>query len=374
MKIQYALMSCTAHARYVEYWPLVAAAWLNLGIKPVCLFIPDNPAVKLPEAPGGIVHTIPPLAGLDLAIQGLILRLWGGSLYPDAIVTTADIDAIPLSKHFLGEQLAAYPDHAYIHLRHAPGDYNFYGIAKIPGQTNSINRVRYIASNFNIAKGATLHRVWDLAPDWQTSCKKTVPYFLHKEATLQVRGDPKKGEETCYGHEIGYAESHSARPFYGDELYLSLRLHHANYRPIFYLSYQPNHRYKGYITQRDLFRHRIQSNGHYTFAHFSPLRYSAYQNLIAYVVTAGRLPNFYRILGWYLRCIKFLYKKIKFVGPLLSLGFVLLSCCVFRLMTTRHIPSNHKEYRTILRRQLQRYPLIKHSDQQLARVRHLFAR
>ena len=59
MRIQYALMSCTANTRYAEYWPLVAAAWLNLGIKPVCLFIPDNPAVKLPEVPGGTVHTIP---------------------------------------------------------------------------------------------------------------------------------------------------------------------------------------------------------------------------------------------------------------------------------------------------------------------------
>ena len=66
MKIQYALMSCTANTRYTEYWPTVAAEWLKFGITPVCLFIPHDPMVKLPKAPGGIVHTIPPYYNIEI--------------------------------------------------------------------------------------------------------------------------------------------------------------------------------------------------------------------------------------------------------------------------------------------------------------------
>ena len=76
MKIQYALMSCSAHPRYTEYWPSVARAWLGLGITPVCLFIPDT-THKLPEAPGGIVHTISHLRDVPISIQGLDTSLLG---------------------------------------------------------------------------------------------------------------------------------------------------------------------------------------------------------------------------------------------------------------------------------------------------------
>ena len=85
----------------------------------------------------------------------------------------------PLSKHFFQEQLAPYPDHAYVHLKHAAGEYHFFGMRDIPEKITSLEKVRYTASWFNIAKGEIMQRVLELSPDWETTCKKSIPYFLH---------------------------------------------------------------------------------------------------------------------------------------------------------------------------------------------------
>ena len=117
MKIQYALMSCNSNPRYAGYWPVVAAAWLKLNITPVLFFIPNNPKHQLPEAPGGIVHTVPHIEDVPIIIQALMLPFWGSYLYPNATIITTDINLFPLSNRFFHTQLTTYPDHAYLHLQ-----------------------------------------------------------------------------------------------------------------------------------------------------------------------------------------------------------------------------------------------------------------
>ena len=187
MKIQYALMSCNADSRYTEYWPTVASAWLKLGITPVCLFIPSNPTVKLPEAPSGIVHTFSPLNGIHISIQSLTLRFWGGCLYPKDIVIVSAIDLIPLSRHFFCTQLAAYPDHAYLHLNHSPGKYLFHSIFNIPEKITHLSRYRIIFAGFHIAKGEVMHRVFDFSQNWETSCKKpSLTIYMQKRQSCHL--------------------------------------------------------------------------------------------------------------------------------------------------------------------------------------------
>ena len=358
-------MSCTANPRYTEYWPIVVAAWLKLGITPVCLFIPDNPNVKLPKAPGGIVHTIPPLNDVHITIQGLMLRFWGSYLYPNAIVATGDIDAVPLSKHFFQEQLAPYPDHAYVHLKHAAGAYHFYGMDNIPEKSTSLEKVRYTASWFNIAKGEIMQRVLELSPDWETTCKKSIPYFLHNKGRLRVTGWE-------HGPEIGAANIASSRPFYGDEIYPSIRLHHSRYHPTFYISYQPKHFYEGYITCHNIFQCVLQASGHYTLAHFSPLCYSEFKNAIDSIVTNNRLPNSYLVLNRYIKWINLPRRRIKKVGPLLALTLTLLSWFILRLFVMLRIPSFKKEHSQILVKELKRYRWIARRYRQILRVKNTF--
>ena len=189
MKIQYALVSCNAEPRYTAYWPTTAAAWLKLGITPVCLFIPDDPSHKLPAAPeGSIVHTIPPLSDVHIMPQVVMLRFWASYLYPDAAVIINDMDFVPLSRPFFQTQLAAYPEHAYIHMGPSSGPSPWTHMTNIPEKITHINKVRYLLVCFHVAKGRVMQKILNLSPDWEASCKKSSPTIYKKVPKLRSEG------------------------------------------------------------------------------------------------------------------------------------------------------------------------------------------
>ena len=139
---------------------------------------------------------------------------------------------------------------------------------------------------------------------------------------------------------------------------LLIRLHYSRYHPTFYISYQPKHYYEGYITCFNIFQNDLQAGGHYTLAHFSPLRYSEFKNTIDCIVTKNRLPNFYLIFDRYVHWIDTPRRRIKIVGPWLTLILILLSCFILRLFAMLRILSFRKEHSQILVRELRRYPWI----------------
>ena len=320
MKIQYALMSCSANPRYTAYWPIVAAAWLKLGVTPVCLFIPDNPSVKLPDAPGGIVHTIPPLNDVHIFIQTLMLRYWGSCLYPKSTVLVSDIDLLPLSHHFFHEQLTACPEHAYAYLRNTPGKYTFHDLTNLPEKPASINNLRYLYGWFHIARGKIMHEVLGFTSNWETSCQKTIPYFLHKNSKITITNRPSY---------IG------SKPYFGDEIWTSVRLHHSAYQPIHYISFPRDH-YLGCITYYEIFNRDIQQGGRYVGIHLS-LPYSECKEIIEHLLATGSLPKPRGI--WVIIFLRRLIyfagypnKKIKIVGPWLSFILMILLWCVLRML------------------------------------------
>ena len=335
MKIQYALMSCNANPRYTEYWPTTARAWLKLGIRPVCLFIPDNPTVKLPKAPGGIIHTIPPLRDVHISIQSSMLRFWSSYLYPNATVIISDIDLVPLSKHFFCTQLASYPPNAYVHLKHSPGEHDFYNVVNIPEKIKQIDRMRFVNVAFSVAKGAIIHKLLRFSSDWEISCKKTIPYFLHKEAKITMTDRP------AYLGSV---------PRIGDELYPSIRLHYSDYRPVFYISYPLNNTLRT-ITLHDMFNYtflfdRASPEDRYICAHLSPLPYRECKRMIEHLLMKGRFPKSYLFLKRCVNLTELPRKRIKTIGPWLSLALMILAWCVLRLLI--HLSPALREFSPIL--------------------------
>lgn len=360
MKIQYALMSCSANPRYTAYWPITAAAWLKLGITPVCLFIADNSTHKLPEAPGGIVHTIAPLNDVHIFIQALMLRYWGSCLYPDATVLVSDIDLLPLSQHFFAEQLAAYPDHAYIYLRNTPGNYTFHDLANLPEEPTSINNLRYLYGWFHIARGKIMHEVLGLTSNWAMSCQKTVPYFLHKNSRITITGRPSYLAST---------------PYFGDEIWTSLRLHTTTYQPIHYISF-PRDRYLGCITYYAIFNRNIQQEGQYIGIHLS-LPYAECKEIIEHLLATRTLPE-PRGLWVLLLLRRLIYlagypnRKIKMVGPALSFILMILLWCVLRVI---HVSGLLRPYSKILAGGLgYKFATLLDQNPRLMRVYHQLVR
>ena len=319
MRIQYALMSCTANPRYTGYWPVVAAAWLKLGITPVCLFIPDNQIHKLPAAPGGIVHTIPPLKNVHPVIQGSMLRFWGSYLYPKHIVIITDIDMAPLSKRFFRTRLAQHPEDAYLHLRHDPGEYPFYNTSRIPEKRASVTKMRYLNACFHMAKGEIIHRVLKLGSDWETTCKKTIPYYIHNRARPQGHSDIKVTGRPPYDDPV---------PRYGDEIYPSIRLHHSPYRSVSYITYQPDE-YPELITYNTVFTRNILKDKDYVGVHL-PLPYTECKEIITSIAANGTLPKTDIILRWLVDLTTYPNKGIKGIGIWLSLILMGLIWLVLR--------------------------------------------
>ena len=328
MKIQYALMSCNANPYYTEYWPTVASAWLKLGITPVCLFIPDNPTTKLPATPGGIVHTIPALENIPIVIQATMLRYWGSWLYAKKTVIVTDIDLIPLSSHFFGNRLTTYPPSAYLHLKPDPNGYDFTAVSNIPENITHISKMRYLHAWFHVAKGEVMHRVLQLTSDWETTCKKTVPYYLHKGARI-----------TTDRHEwMAYT---SMVCNYGDELYPSIRLHHSDYTSIHYVSYQLGE-YAGLIGDNLIFLTKKNinvKNERYVGIHASRLSYKESKEIIEYLLTTGTIPKPHILLWWSIRFARWCIiltdipqTKIRMIGPWLSLILIVLVWCLLHIL------------------------------------------
>ena len=356
MKIQYALMSCNANPRYTSYWPTVAAAWLKLDITPVLLFIPDNPSVKLPDAPG-IVHTIPPLKDVHIMPQLLMLPFWASHLYPNATLTCSDMDYVPLSRQFLGTQLMPYPEHAYIHLAERPS-YAFFGVSNINEKITSLKKIRYICSWFHIARGEVMQRVLELSPDWETTCKKILPYYVHKTAVITTSSYDWKSFWQREGHAQGEV------PWGGDEIYTSIRLHHSDYQPIYYLGTQKElvnwetvfrtsmyHTYRNHEVKflDDLprpFSNNQKEEEDYLGIHLGQTPYEEGKTVIEHLLVHHTIPRPSIILQVLIRCLNALVRfttmlgtRVRFVGPWFAFALLIL---VWMILQIPGLPKIHK--------------------------------
>ena len=309
MKIQYALMSCNSYPYYANYWPAAAAAWLKLGITPVCFFILDNLAYKLPKAPGGIVHTIPLLNDVPLFIQASFLRFWGSYFYPQAVCCVSDIDLVPLSKHYFDTQLGRYPNHAYVHLN--PANYFYRSASNIPAKQPIVRKFRFLWAHFHIAKGEIMHKVLRLSSDWETTARQVTLY----------RPGPKKPEIVLSDF------TPRSLPTHAEETYTSLQSHHSNYHPTFYIS--PN-QYSGPIWDPLWNLRHQQKNSHWTFLHVFGVSYQGCEKIIEHLLTTGLLPKLRFNSQRLISLSKYPRAKIPIIGPWLSAFLNVVLWCILR--------------------------------------------
>ena len=371
MNIQYALVSCNTHPHFTAYWPIVAAAWLKLGIIPVCLFVLDDPSRKLPTAPeNSIVHTIPPLSDVHIMPQAAMLRFWASYLYPDAVVIISDMDFVPLSRPFFHTQLAAYPEHAYLHVQLLPVEYLWTPVNDIPEKITNISRMRYLQSSFHIAKGRMMHRILKLAPDWETTCKKILPYYLQEGAKITT------GRFSHKSHK-------DAVPWFGDEIYTSIRLASASYAHIYYITHQ-EYQYSGPIWNIiPLVSENLSTKwDRFVGIHLPPPVDPEDGKMLAHLIRHGQVPRPQIIWWWYIRfwyqLINFTntsMNSVKIIGPWTSLAVNILGWCVLHLLPPPKLYKRallavlwHK--RTVL---LAKHPSLKRFSDQLLSIKNVFS-
>ena len=310
MKIKYVLMSSNTNPNYLDFWPIVAKAWQKWNITPVLFFIPDRKEIRPAEVPDSEVHVLPYLSDVDVVIQTSMARFWGSYLYPDAVVLISDIDIIPLSNPFFIHQLDGINSEHYIHLRCVSGDYNKCAICRIPEYVTNIKLMDYLNACYHVTKGNLLSKVWGFSSDWETSCKKTVPYHYVRQHTYQSK--------------IRYVLTPNRDYFSynGDELYSSTKINLFSDKNIFhFITYKPEQ--FEFLTRRN-WRYSLEKldSGYYSAVHL-PRPYKTYERAINNLLQKKPTPLSLRFWQFVINIIWWLHLRAGGIGTLCC--FVLIA-------------------------------------------------
>lgn len=219
MRITHCLMSCDSNPDYLEFWPVVAKAWLKLGIRPVLFYIATNKDARPVEVMNTGLHTFEPLPDIPIKIQASTLRYWGCRYYPEDIVIASDVDLIPLSKKFFVDRLQEIENDYYVYIRAYPRPSNKrkHGLITSPEilRDYPFEAANYLIACYHVGRGDIMSRVWDFSDSWADSCRKMIPYWY------MVESGGKR--VISYEKQIKRMEKKQA-PFCGDEIYPSLRV------------------------------------------------------------------------------------------------------------------------------------------------------
>ena len=148
-----------------------------------------------------------------------------------------------------------------------------------------------------------MHTLLKLPADWAMACKKILPYYLQKGASIRTDMHPQvhfTSGDVCY---------------FGDEIYTSIRLYHSNYSSLHYISYQPD-QYPGLIGWNIIFfagQNIELSRDDYVGIHLARLSYAEGKEFIEHLLRFGTVPKH----------LPFLQRYIQFWNGLLNLTNVL---------------------------------------------------
>ena len=214
MRITHCLLSCNSNPAYLEFWPVVANACLNLGMRPVLFYIVTDKNALPAAVAGGTVHTFEPLPDISIKIQASILRYWGCRWYLNDIVMAGEMDLIPLSRKFFIDRLRDIDDNSYVQIPASPRlEYGIMTSADIL-HGYPIEKAKYLQACHHIGRGEVMSRVWDFSDSWEASCRQIIPYWY------KVDGP---GKPIPLADQIKHMQE-NRQPFRGDEIYPSLRV------------------------------------------------------------------------------------------------------------------------------------------------------
>lgn len=97
-----ALTACDLNPDYLEYWPSMRRAWVDIvGVAPLLVLIADEEAVPADLREDELVVTFAPIPGVHTALQAQCIRLLYPAVVdtPDAVLIT-DVDLYPLRRSY----------------------------------------------------------------------------------------------------------------------------------------------------------------------------------------------------------------------------------------------------------------------------------
>jgi hypothetical protein len=142
--IDRAIVSSDTNPDYLDFWPIVAKAWIKLGIKPTLALIADN-LVQVDESLGDVIR-FRPIPGVSNALYSQAVRLLLPIIFKDEVCLISDIDMIPISESYFKDSVRSIADDKFVVYRDA---------------AYSSKDQRYPMC-YNVAKGTTFQEVFGI--------------------------------------------------------------------------------------------------------------------------------------------------------------------------------------------------------------------
>lgn len=111
-KIDRAIVSTDTNATYSDFWPLVAKAWKEMGIKPTLALIAPKD-FKIDEKIGDVIR-FEPIPGIPTSFQAQVIRLLLPIYFEDEVSLISDIDMLPLSKDYYCNSVKNVKDDCFV--------------------------------------------------------------------------------------------------------------------------------------------------------------------------------------------------------------------------------------------------------------------
>lgn len=112
IEINRVIVATNNNPTYIEFWPVVAPLWEQMGFRPTLALIADE-SCSVDTSIGDVIR-FKPIPGVSEALQAQCVRLLLPILYPNDGCIISDIDMLPISRTYFVEGAKKCPDNAFL--------------------------------------------------------------------------------------------------------------------------------------------------------------------------------------------------------------------------------------------------------------------
>lgn len=112
IELRRVILATNNNPDYIEFWPVVAPLWREMGLIPTLAFIGEDD-VYLDESLGEVIR-FHPIKGVPESLQAQTVRLLLPTLFPEDGCIISDIDMLPILKSYFFDGALKCPEEAFL--------------------------------------------------------------------------------------------------------------------------------------------------------------------------------------------------------------------------------------------------------------------
>lgn len=112
LELRRVILSTNNDPNYIEFWPVVAPLWSQMGLRPTLALIADENC-SIDTSLGDVIR-FPPLPDVLESLHAQVIRLFLPVLFPEDGCIISDIDMIPVAQDYFIEHAKECPDDGFL--------------------------------------------------------------------------------------------------------------------------------------------------------------------------------------------------------------------------------------------------------------------